>query len=131
MSKIDSFLVRAALDLVILAFAGLAAYSQSTIFNIPTSDALSRGSWNCEADRTSAIVYGNTRKTISPLRGMTLTGGVYSVFRGNREFGTRTGVMLGAVQPVNKRFSFVADWFSGRNRLGYASAGLNWNITNR
>jgi hypothetical protein len=86
---------------------------------------------NRAGDRTSAMIYGNARKTIGPLGGMTLTGGVYSVFRGSREFGTRTGAIVGVVQPISRRLSFVADWFSGRNRLGYVSAGLNYNITNR
>jgi len=39
--------------------------------------------------------------------------------------------MVGVVQPINRKFSFVSDWFSGHNRLGYASAGVNWNITSR
>ncbi|MBK8467361.1 MAG: hypothetical protein IPL32_16215 [Chloracidobacterium sp.] len=82
-------------------------------------------------DRTSVMVYGNARKTINSLGGMTATGGVYSVFRGPKEFGTRTGAMVGVVQPINKKVSFVADWFSGNNRLGYASAGVNFNITSR
>ena len=82
-------------------------------------------------DRASVMVYGNARKTVDALNGMTATGGVYSVFRGSREFGTRTGAMVGFVQPITRRVSFVADWFSGNNRLGYASAGVNFNITNR
>lgn len=82
-------------------------------------------------DRTSVMIYGNARKTISSLRGMTVTSGAYHVFRGSRQFGTRTGTMLGVVQPLNRKFSFVADWYSGNNRLGYASAGFNYNITKR
>lgn len=212
MSKIETFLIRAAFTFVFLSVASLAAYSQTTIFNISTADTLPRGSWNLEADfvskptryrdggyqtygyrvayglnhkteigsnfyyswdghrstgqaefsvkrniyhnekhgfslsagtvvfvpikniagdRTSFMVYGNARKSFNSVRGMTATGGVYSVFRGSRQFGTRTGAMLGLVQPFNKRVSFVADWFSGSNRLGYASAGLNFNITSR
>lgn len=83
------------------------------------------------ADRTSVIVYANVGKTIEPLNGLTVTGGVYHVFRGPTDYGTRTGAMLGAIQPITKRLSFVADWFSGKNRLGYSSAGINYNITNR
>jgi len=62
---------------------------------------------------------------------MTVTGGVYTVLGGSRDYGTKTGVMLGVVQPIHNRVSFVADWFSGQNRLGYSSAGLNFNITKR
>ena len=82
-------------------------------------------------DRTAVMVYANGKKTIEPLNGMTVTGGVYHVFGGPDDFGTRTGAMAGVVQPIAKKFSFVADWFSGKNRLGYASAGVNYNITNR
>lgn len=82
-------------------------------------------------DRTSVMIYGTARKTVNSLNGLTATGGVYSVFRGSKQFGTRTGAIVGLVQPIHKRVSFVADWFSGNNRLGYASAGVNFNITNR
>lgn len=212
MSKIANFLKRVICVYVLAIFVSLAGYSQTTIFNIPTADTLSRGSWNLEGDliakperyseggyqtygyrvayglnhktevgsnfyytwngvtstgqaefsvkrkiyenekhgfsisagtvvfvplrsvsgdRTSVMFYGNARKTINSLNGMTATGGVYSVVRGSREFGTRTGAMVGVVQPINKRVSFVADWFSGNNRLGYASAGVNFNVTKR
>lgn len=212
MSGRDNFLIRALFAFVLLALLACAAYSQTTIFNIPTADTLPRGSWNLEGDlvvkpvryrdggfqsygyrvayglnrkteigsnfyytwngasstgqaefsvkrniyhnekhgfslsagtvvfvplkniagdRTSVMVYGNARKTLNQLGGMTATGGVYSVFRGSRQFGTRTGAMLGLVQPLNRRVSFVADWFSGHNRLGYVSTGLNFNITSR
>jgi len=97
--------------------------SAGTVFFVPLK--------NRTGDRASVMVYGNARKTVNSLGGMTATGGVYSVFRGSRQFGTRTGAMLGVVQPITKKVSFVADWFSGNNRLGYASAGLNFNITNR
>ena len=212
MSKIDNFLIRAVFASIILAIGAFGASAQTTIFNIPTADTLSRGSWNLEGDfvikpvsyrnggfqsygyrlayglnqkteigsnfyyssngssstgqaefslkrkiyrsekhsvsvsvgtvafvplksitgeRQAVMIYGNARKTIEPLHGMSVTGGIYTIFRGSRQFGTKTGAILGLVQPMTKRVSFVADWFSGSNRLGYASAGLNFNITNR
>ncbi|MFM9905387.1 MAG: hypothetical protein ACKVQJ_12555 [Pyrinomonadaceae bacterium] len=82
-------------------------------------------------DRTAVMVYANASKTIKPLNGLSVTGGVYRIIGGSKTFGTRTGAMVGLVQPINGRFSFVADWFSGNNRLGYASAGINFNITKR
>jgi len=82
-------------------------------------------------DRAGLILYANASKTVEPLNGMELTGGVYHVLRGSRDFGTRTGVMAAVVQPIDQRFSLIADWFSGNNRLGYASAGVNYNITKR
>ena len=81
-------------------------------------------------DKTAILVYANAKKEIEPLNGLTLTGGVYHVRRGNN-FGTKTGVIAAAVQPITRKFSFVADWYSGKNRLGYASAGFNYNFTTR
>lgn len=86
---------------------------------------------NRSGDRTSVLVYANAQKTIEPLNGLTVTGGAYHVLRGSKEFGTRTGVLLGAVQPIAKKFSFVADWYSGKNRLGYSSAAINYAISPR
>ena len=212
MSKSGYFLIRAAFPAFFLLTGIFSVSAQTTIFNIPTADTLSRGSWNLEADfiakpvayrdggyqtygyrvaygvsnktevgsnfyytydgnkstaqvefsvkqnvyqnerlgvsvsggaiavvplnarngdRTSVIVYGNASKTIKPLNGLTVTGGVYHVFRGSRNFGTRTGALVGVVQPVSRKLSFVADWYSGKNRLGYSTAGLNYNFTKR
>lgn len=82
-------------------------------------------------DRTSFLTYANTSKAVNALNGLTATAGIYHVFRGTNNFGTRTGIMLGLVQPIKGRVSGVADWFSGRNRFGYASAGINVNVTKR
>jgi hypothetical protein len=82
-------------------------------------------------DRTSVIVYAATGKTVSRLHGLTVTDGIYHFFGGPADFGDKTGGMFGIVQPINARFSFVADWLTGKNRFGYASAGFNWNITKR
>jgi hypothetical protein len=82
-------------------------------------------------DKTSLMLYGNAAKSIKSLNGATVTGGVYHVFGGTKDFGTRTGLMFGLIQPVKGRFSFVGDWFTGNNRLGYASAGVNIAVTKR
>lgn len=197
--------------LAVLLFRAPAA-AQTTIFNIPTADTLSRGSWSLEADfitkpvsyrdggyqtygyrvaygvtnktevgsnfyytwdgtsssgqvefsvkrkvyqnerlgltasggavlfvplkstngdKPAVMLYGSASKTINQLNGMTVTGGMYTIIGGSKEFGTKTGAIVGLVQPVHKRVSFVADWFSGNNRLGYASAGANFNITSK
>lgn len=82
-------------------------------------------------DKTAAMAYANGSKSIQQLNGMTVTGGAYHIFGGSKTFGTKTGAMLGLVQPIAGRVSFVADWFSGNNRLGYASAGFNVNVTKK
>ncbi len=78
-----------------------------------------------------ALLYSNVSKTIEQLKGLRLTGGVYTVIGAGREFGTKTGAIVGIEQPLTKRVSFLADWFSGKNRFGYASAGLNFAVTKK
>lgn len=82
-------------------------------------------------DRTAVMVYGVGSKTVKPLNGMTVTGGAYHIFGGSDDFGDKTGAIVGLNQPIVNRVSFVADWFSGKNRIGYASAGLNFAVTKR
>jgi hypothetical protein len=36
------------------------------------------------------------------------------------------GVLVGYEQPIAKRVSFVADWFSGKNAFGYATGGFSF-----
>ena len=81
-------------------------------------------------EKTHVMIYGVGSKTVNSLNGMTVTGGAYHVFGGG-DFGDRTGAIIGVNQPLVDRVAFVADWFSGKNRLGYASAGLNFNVTKR
>ncbi len=78
-----------------------------------------------------ALVYSNISKTIEQLNGLRVTGGAYTVIGGGRDFGKKTGAIIGVEQPLTKRISFLADWFSGKNRFGYASAGLNFAITKK
>jgi hypothetical protein len=84
-----------------------------------------------ETDKTAVMVYANARKTVEKLNGLEITGGAYHVSGGGRDFGTRTGAMLAVVQPLSERISFLADWSSGHNQLGYVSAGVNINLTKR
>lgn len=78
-----------------------------------------------------AMIYSNVSKKLEPINGLRVTGGVYHVVGGGDDFGTRTGALVGVEQPIYKRLSFVADWYSGKNRFGYSAAGLNLNISNR
>ncbi len=73
-------------------------------------------------DRTSFMGYANGSKSVKRTGGTTFTGGVYHLFRGQHDIGSRTGAMFGLVQPIRKRVSGVIDWFSGDNRFGYVSA---------
>jgi hypothetical protein len=81
--------------------------------------------------RVHMLLYANASKTIKQTNGTRLTGGFYSVFGAERDYGTKTGVILGIEQPMFRRVSFIGDWYSGNNRLGYVSAGLNFVLTPR
>jgi hypothetical protein len=39
--------------------------------------------------------------------------------------GPRAGAIMGYEQPVSKKVSIVADWFSGKNNLGYLTPGIS------
>lgn len=39
--------------------------------------------------------------------------------------GRRGGVILGYEQPVSKKVSIVADWFDGKNSIGYFTPGIS------
>jgi hypothetical protein len=81
--------------------------------------------------RTFAMFYANGSKTIKKTKDTRLTGGFYTVVGAERDFGSKKGVILALEQPLFKRVSFVADWYSGNNRLGYSAAGFNIVLTNR
>jgi hypothetical protein len=59
--------------------------------------------------------------------------GSYGVVSANQDsskgpvsfIGQRAGVMLGYEQPIQARISIVADWFSGKNNLGYFTPGIS------
>jgi hypothetical protein len=212
MFVIDHFPARGIFLCVFVAIASLGAPAQMTLFNIPSTDTLPRGSFYVEADlitkpvsyrnggfqsygyrvvygvdhktevganyfytgdggepsgelsvsvkrnvysnekhgvavsggaiaflplkagpdgHKALMVYGNVSKVITPLHGLRVTGGFYKVFGGGRDFGTKTGVLLGVEQPIAKKFSFIGDWSSGNNRFGFATAGVNYAITTR
>jgi hypothetical protein len=99
------------------------AWTAGVIASTPIKDE--RGS------KPYAFLYTNASKVINKLNGLRVTGGAYTVVGGGRDFGTKTGAIIGVEQPIRGRLSFIGDWASGNNRLGYVSGGLNWAITKR
>ena len=81
--------------------------------------------------RTFGLVYSNVSKTVKRANGMRLTGGFYTLLGARRSAGTRTGAIVGFEQPVARRVSFIADWYSGKNRFGYSAAGFGLAVTKR
>ena len=77
-----------------------------------------------------ALLYGNVSKKVGKA-GPRFTIGPYGVIAKQDDpnkvtfAGTRGGVMLGYEQPIAGRLSFVADWFSGENSVGYFTPGIS------
>ena len=100
---------------------GVAA-SAGIVGNIPMNNRDGQLSW--------AYVYGNVSKKVGKA-GPRFTAGPYGVIAKQDDpikfgfVGTRGGVLLGYEQPLGGPVSFVADWFSGQNNLGYFTPGVS------
>ena len=71
------------------------------------------------------MVYTVVSKQVKGSHAPRLTGGAYSLIGRVDGSGTNSGAIVGFEQPIKPgRLSFVADWFSGKNRFGYATPGL-------
>lgn len=81
--------------------------------------------------RTFGMFYSNVSKIVKRARGMRVTGGFYTLVGAKRDVGTKTGAIVGLEQPVAGKLSFIADWYSGKNRFGYSAAGFGYPITKR
>jgi hypothetical protein len=102
---------------------GLAA-SAGTFVNIPLNERNGQASWG--------VIYGNFSKKVKGDLGPRVTAGGYGVVAnadpksGPVSFvGTRGGVLLGYEQPIHGKLSFVADWYSGKNSIGYFTPGIS------
>ena len=78
--------------------------------------------------RTYGMVYANASKTINKLNGAVITGGAYQIIRPDPDFGDKRGLFFGYEQPIKGKLSFLADWYTGNNRFGYAAAGFGYQI---
>jgi hypothetical protein len=81
--------------------------------------------------RPFGMFYSNFSKIVRQTGETRVTGGFYTVFGAERDFGAKTGALLGVEQPIKGKLSFTADWSSGTNRFGYATAGLLYSFTKR
>src|SRR5262245_17987937 len=102
---------------------GVAA-AVGVVGNVPLNSRDSQLAW--------AYVYGNISKKVkSGNYGPRFTAGPYGVFAKQDDpvkvgfLGTRGGVLLGYEQPLSDKISFVADWFSGKNSIGYFTPGIS------
>lgn len=81
--------------------------------------------------KASAMLYTVATRKFASAKNLALTGGVYRVVGGTADMGTRTGILVGAQQPVTKRLTLMADWTSGKNRFGYSNAGFGYEVTSK
>jgi hypothetical protein len=81
------------------------------------------------AHRTGADTYGFVYTVVSKKvksdYGPRLTGGAYALPGLADGLGTQGGAIVGYEQPLAKKVSFVADWFSGKNAFGYVTPGVS------
>ena len=102
--------------------AGVAA-AVGLVVNIPMNQTDGQLSW--------AYIYGNFSKKMKGDHGPRFTAGPYGVIAKQDDpvkvgfLGTRGGVLLGYEQPLSGKVSFVADWFSGKNSIGYFTPGVS------
>jgi hypothetical protein len=102
---------------------GLAA-SAGAVLNTPLNSREGQATWG--------YIYGNISKKIKAAKDARVTAGPYGVVANADPlsgpvsfFGTRGGILLGYEQPLGGPVSFVADWFSGKNSLGYFTPGIS------
>jgi hypothetical protein len=80
---------------------------------------------------TRAMIYTVVSKNIKGDYGPRFTAGSYALI-GSFEAGTtKNGVLLGYEQPILRRFTFVADWSTGKNDYGYVVAGTGITLTRK
>ncbi len=96
------------------------------LLNTPLNNRNAQDSWG--------LLYGLVSKKIKAGNyGPRFHAGFYGVVSANQNpnkgpvsfSGPRAGAIAGYEQPVYKRISFVADWFSGKNSLGYFTPGVS------
>lgn len=76
------------------------------------------------AGSTSGFLYAVGSKKFKGDFGPRISGGAYLLaVRADQET-SKYGTIVGYEQPLNDRVSFVTDWTSGKNDLGYLAAGV-------
>jgi hypothetical protein len=102
------------------------------VVNIPLNNTAAQAPWTYIYGNISKKWKDGPRVTIGPygvLANADEASGpvsfVYTDANGVVHPGTRGGVLLGYEQPLRGPVSFVADWFSSKNNLGYFTPGVS------
>ena len=80
---------------------------------------------------THGMIYGVASKNVKGSFGPRLTAGGYGLVGAFADGTTRQGVLLGYEQPLIKHVTFITDWSSGNNDLGYLAAGVGISVSRR
>jgi len=79
---------------------------------------------------TFGMFYTVVSKQVKASYGPRVTGGAYGLVGRVSGAGNSGGAIVGYEQPLAPgKVSFVADWFSGKNRFGYVTPGLSITIS--
>jgi hypothetical protein len=78
------------------------------------------------AYNTGNYVYAEISKTFKS--GTRLTAGGYDFTRNVVATANRAGGQFGFEQPLNKKLTFAADWFTGKHSAGYFTPGLVFKV---
>lgn len=78
---------------------------------------------------TFGLLYTVVSKKVNSKYGPRLTGGAYGLVGRADGTGTKGGAIAGYEQPLHPKVSFVADWFSGKNRFGYVTPGFAFTVS--
>jgi len=102
------------------------AVAAGIVWNTPLNQRDGQDSWG--------YIYTNISKKIkSGNYGPRFTAGPYGVLGANQDTSKptsfldqpRAGAIVGYEQPIHAKASIVADWFSGKNGLGYFTPGVS------
>jgi hypothetical protein len=106
-----------------------AAIAIGGLINTPLNHRDDQDSWG--------LIYGLISKKVKTGDyGPRFHGGAYGIVSANQDpasgpvsfIGPRAGAIVGYEQPVHKKISIVADWFSGKNGIGYFTPGVSFTL---
>ena len=81
---------------------------------------------NRDDNDSFGFFYGNVSKKVKGDYGPRFTVGGYGLAGYDFDGLDKGGAMVGYEQPIAKKASFVADWFSGKNGFGYVTPGFSF-----
>ena len=81
--------------------------------------------------KTTGMIYLVGSKTLTRFKKPTFTFGGYALAGPFEEGTDKKGIIIGYLQPVTEKFSFVADWASGNSDVGYVTTGAGITLSSR